>query len=54
MKTANRVQLCIKLHLYLMIEGYNPQGTDKIKAESSGEHSLKNFEVGELLYTRIS
>ncbi len=40
-----------------MIEGYIPQATDKIKAESSGGHSppaLKGFGEGELLHTRLS
>ena len=42
------------LHLYMMTEGYIPQSTGKIKAESSDGHSLKGFGVGELLHTRQS
>jgi hypothetical protein len=38
----------------MMIEGYIPQATDNIKAESSGGHSLRGFGVGELLHTRLS
>ena len=45
---------CPVVHLFMMIEGYIPQATDKIKAESSGGHSLKGFRVDELLHTRLS
>ena len=45
---------CPVMHLFMMIEGYIPQATDKIKAESSGGHSLKGFRVDELLHTRLS
>ena len=38
----------------MMTEGYIPQASDNISAESSGGHSLRNFRVGELLHTRVS
>ena len=31
------------MHLFMMTEGYIPQATDRIKAEFSGGHSLRNF-----------
>ena len=45
---------CPVMHLLMMIEGYIPQATDKIKAESSGGHSLRNWRVDELLQNRLS
>ena len=40
--------------LYSMTEGYIPQATDRISAESSGGYSLRNFCVAYLLHTRSS
>jgi len=42
------------MHLFMMTEGYIPQSTDCIKAQSSGGNSLKNFRVDELLQNRLS
>ena len=38
----------------MMSDGYIPQSTDRISAESSGEFSLRNFGVADLLHTRPS
>ena len=40
--------------LFMMCEGYIPQASDNINAESSGGHSLRNFRVVDLLHTRLS
>ena len=41
-------------HLFMVTEGYIPQTSDNISAESSGGHSLGNFRVFKLLHTRLS
>ena len=40
--------------LYMMTEGYIPQATDRLSAESSGGYSLRNFCEADLLHTRLS
>ena len=42
------------MHLFMMTEGYIPQATDSIKAQSSGGNSLKKFRIDELLQNRLS
>jgi hypothetical protein len=42
------------MRFFLMIEGYIPQATDKIKAKSSGGYSLRGFREGELPHTILS
>ena len=52
-KDGNRKK-CPVLHLFIMVEGCIPQLTVKIKAESSGGHSMKGFTVDDPLHTRLS
>ncbi len=42
------------MHFLMMIEGYIPQATHRIKADSSGGHLLRDFRVDTLLHARVS